>query len=299
MTLHRRHTLSLLAGSALAAAMPAGAADPLTVYTVNAPLADFARRLAGDAAEVVLPVPEGTDPAFWRPSISDVAAFQAADLILLNGAGYAQWTAKTSLPRSRTVDTSRAFADDLIAVEGVVHSHGADGEHSHTGTASITWLDYAQAADQARAVAEALQAGAPEQADTIAANLAELERDLAALDLEAQRIGAASTGLRMIASHPRYDYFSRAYGLDLVSLQWDATEAPTPAQWAAFEALRGDTDTLLMLWEAEPQSETRDRLEADGVQVVHFPTLANARGDFVALSRESLARLETALAALP
>ena len=299
MRLRRRHAIRLLAGVAIAAAAPAGAADPLTVYTVNAPLADFARRLAGEAAQVVFPVPEGADPALWRPSISEVSDYQSADLILLNGAGYAQWTAKTSLPRSRTVDTSRGFADDLIPVDGVVHSHGAEGEHSHAGTASITWLDFTQAGEQARAVAEALQLRLPEQADTIAANLAILERDLAALDLEAQRLGAAAAGLRIVASHPRYQYFARAYGLDVVNLQWDPGEAPTPEQWAELEALRADKDTRLMLWEAEPLPGTRDRLQAEGMQVVLFPTLAAASGDFVTLARENLARLVTALAALP
>jgi len=298
MTLDRRRAVLLLAGSATTLAGPALATETLTVYAVNAPLAYFARRLAGDAAEVVLPVPADRDPAFWRPSIAEVAEIQAADLILLNGAGYAQWTAKTSLPRSRTADTSRAFADDLIAVEGVVHSHGPEGEHSHAGTASITWLDYAQAADQARAVADALETRLPDRAQAITAALAELERELADLDLAAQRIGAAAAGRRIVASHPRYHYFARAYGLDVVNLDWDAAVAPTPEQWTDFEAARAAEARLVMLWEAEPLPGTRERLEASGVELVPFPTLANTPGDFVELSRENLARLDSALALL-
>ena len=44
---------------ALGLSWPAVASDKLTVYTVNYPLAYFAERIGGDAAEVVLPVPQG------------------------------------------------------------------------------------------------------------------------------------------------------------------------------------------------------------------------------------------------
>ena len=298
MMLRRRQAVRLLSFAAIAAAVPARAADLPRVYAVNAPLADFASRIAGDAATVVFPVPEGTDPAFWRPSIAEVAEIQAADLILLNGASYAQWTEKTSLPRSRIVDTSRAFTDDLIAAEGVVHSHGDDGEHSHTGTASITWLDYAQAAMQAQTIADALAKRLPEHADAFAANLDALKGDLAALDAEAQRVGASASGIGMIASHPLYQYFARAYDLEVQSLDLDPSETPTEEQWTELDELKNDDGPTIMLWEAEPLPETRERLEGSGIAVVVFPTLANDRGDFVAQSRESLARLQAAVAAV-
>jgi zinc transport system substrate-binding protein len=120
MAMDRRHVM--LAGLAALAARPAKAQARPVVVAVNYPLAWFAERLAGGAAEVRLPVPPGTDPQFWRPRIAEIGAIQAADLILLNGAGFAAWTARASLPRSRSVDTSRAFRDRLIATEGLVHS---------------------------------------------------------------------------------------------------------------------------------------------------------------------------------
>ena len=77
----------------------------LEVAVVNYPLAYFAERIGGEAVEVVFPAPAGVDPAFWRPSPEDVVRFQAADLILVNGAGYAGWTRTATLPASRRVDT--------------------------------------------------------------------------------------------------------------------------------------------------------------------------------------------------
>jgi hypothetical protein len=54
------------------------------------------------------------------PDTETIAAYQAADLILINGADYAKWTTKVSLPRSRLVDSSRAFRDAYIRAAGTI-----------------------------------------------------------------------------------------------------------------------------------------------------------------------------------
>jgi len=80
----------------LAVSFTASADEKLSVYAVNYPLAYFAERIGGSSVNVVLPVPADIDPAFWEPDASVIAEFQQADLILLNGAGYANWS--THLP---------------------------------------------------------------------------------------------------------------------------------------------------------------------------------------------------------
>ena len=81
------------------------AEQPLTIYTVNYPLQYFAQRIAGEHAQVIFPGPADEDPAFWIPGTETIQRYQQADLILLNGAGYARWTKRVSLPRLRSVDT--------------------------------------------------------------------------------------------------------------------------------------------------------------------------------------------------
>lgn len=264
---------ALLLVAALTA--PAAAQDRPVVVAVNAPLAHFAERLAGDEAEVVMPVPEDRDPATWRPGVAEIGRVQSADLILLNGAGFAAWTERATLPRARTVDTGRALADALIETEAVTHSHGADGEHSHAATASFTWLDQEQAAVQARAVAEALErAGLVEPAE-IEARLAALEADLAALDARAEALAPLAEDRVLIATHPRYQYLSRAYGLDVRALDWDAGAAPGPEQLDALAAMVAETGATVLMWEAEPPQEARRAVADLGLADVVFPTLAS------------------------
>ena len=142
-----------MTGIMLCPVYPVLADSPLNVYVVNYPLKYFAERIGGPHVKVTLPVPAGEDPVYWTPEIAEISAYQQADLILLNGAGYAKWVSKVSLPRAKTVDTSRGFKDKYITVkETMTHSHGAEGEQAHEGLAFTTWLDLSLVAKQAETV---------------------------------------------------------------------------------------------------------------------------------------------------
>lgn len=58
-------------------------------------LADVARNVAGDAADVTSLIPAGADPHAYSPTPSDLAAVSDADLILINGAQFEQGLLKT------------------------------------------------------------------------------------------------------------------------------------------------------------------------------------------------------------
>lgn len=287
-----------------AAALPfagsARASDPPRVSAVNYALAYFAEQLAGADADVVFPVPEGRDPALWRPSIADISDIQSAKLIVLNGAGFAKWTTKASLPRSRVIDTSRAFKDRFIKTETITHSHGADGEHSHEGVATYFWLDQSLAALQAEAVAAGLKRariGAPADIET---RLAALKQTLASLHASAGALPGAGADTPIIATHPRYHYFARAYGLKIDALEWEAGAAPSAAQLAELTDLVAAKSARVMIWEAEPPAEAFDAVEALGLANVVFPPLATrpAGGDYTSAFGRAVADTRAALEAL-
>ncbi|MCA1775322.1 MAG: metal ABC transporter substrate-binding protein [Loktanella sp.] len=293
LTLARRTVLGLVLS---VAASPLVAQDRPTVAADSYPLAYFADRLGAGAVDVIFPVPAGTDPSFWRPGVSDIAAIQGARVIALNGAGFSTWPTKASLPRSRTVETSAGFADSLIRTETVTHSHGDDGEHSHTATASYTWLDFSLASQQAEALADAMIRQIPDLAAEIESERDALLADLSALDERARAvIGDAAIG-PVIASHPRYQYFARAYDLTIHSVDWDAREEPTEDQWAALDAMVVETGAKAFVWEAEPSEAALSRIGELGLVSVVMPPLANKpdEGDFMDHMNASLDRIEAA-----
>lgn len=297
MTPTRRQILAL--GTAVLYAPAARAADPLTVYTVNYPLAWFAGRIGGDAVRVHFPAPAGADPEFWRPSIAQIGAYQKADLIVLQGGDYAGWTKRASLPRGRIVETTRDLQDRLIVTQGAVtHSHGAEGAHSHSATASTTWLDFDLAAAQAARIAAALAARLPDQADAITARAAALSDDLAALQSRARALGTAAPGVALIASHPRYQYFARVTGFDIRALTWAAGALPDAAAWADLDTLRATHPARVLIWEAAPPAAAADELARRGLTGTVFDPCAQppATGDFLSRMQRNLDDLAAALA---
>jgi len=281
--------LLLLAG-ATARAKP-------TAYVVNYPLYYFTERIAGEHVEVVFPAPSDVDPALWKPDIATVAAFQSADVIVINGATYERWLSQVSLPRAKIVDTSRGFKAHYIAVtETGTHSHGHEGVHSHTGTASTTWLNFQFAAQQARAIAQALSRLFPGQQATFEANYAALERDLLALDRRLEDMVAAKRAQPLVASHPVYQYLAARYGLSLRSVHWEPEETPGDEQWQALHTLLADHAAGWMIWEGEPLPASVAKLQAMGLRSLVFAPCGNrpAQGDFLSVMQQNATNLAQA-----
>jgi zinc transport system substrate-binding protein len=274
------------------------AGGPLTVYVVNYPLRYFAERIGGEFVRGVLPAPADVDPAYWSPDAETVAAYQAADLILLNGAGYSRWVERASLPRARLVDTSASFRDRLIAQgAATTHIHGPEGAHSHADLAFTTWLDPALAILQARAVAEAFSEARPEQAAAFGSGLAALESALAELDTKLGQTAREIGETPLLFSHPVYQYFVHRYGLNARSLHWEPDAPPDERAWRAFEELLAEHPARWMIWEATPTEATVRKLEALGLRsIVYSPcTGAPEQGDFLSVMRRNAAAFEALL----
>jgi len=283
-------------GKSSASGDPSGG-DPLSVAVVNYPLQYFAERIGGDAVTVVFPAPGDEDPAYWVPDAEAISAYQEADLILANGATYAKWLDKVSLPLSKLVDTSKDFQDRYIALDhAVTHSHGAEGEHEHRGWAFTTWLDPRLAIAHARSVMEALVAARPAMEEGFRKAFGELEADLTDLD---EAIAAAVSGgdsVPLIMSHPVYQYLVRRYSLNARSVHWEPDAAPDPAMWQKLSELRASHPATWMIWEGPPLDEVRSKLVEKGIESVLFDPCGNvpAEGDFLSVMKqnaENLARV--------
>jgi zinc transport system substrate-binding protein len=253
--------------------------------------------VGGDAIDVVLPVPDEFDPAYWSPDAEAIAAFQSAELIFLNGADYAKWTLRATLPTSRTIITTREAQDRLIEVaDAVTHSHGPEGEHVHAALASETWLDPQLAVEQARVIKEELEKLIPASSDSIEANFNALAADLRSLDEALESTFAKSSGL-WIASHSAFSYLGRRYSLELQIVHWEPNEFPSDDQWQELEKLIASRPASWMLWEDDPMQETFDRLQTLGVQVAVFRPAAMRpkTGDYLTTMQKNLEKLQAAV----
>ncbi len=220
--------------------------------------------------------------------------FKWADLILLNGATYAKWTTKASLPESKIVNTSAGFQDRFIQVtEDGAHKHGKDGNHNHTGTAYTTWLDLKQAEQQAAAICDSLVKMLPSSEQAIKSNFAALREDLRALDTELREIAGKFGEIPLAGSHPIYQYLARAYNLKIRSVHWEPDGMPNKDGWAALAAIRKEHPSKIMLWESAPALPIAGRLLEQGVASVVFDPCGNRPdgGDWLSVMRENVSRL--------
>lgn len=268
------------------------------VYTVNYPLSYFAERIGGQGIEVDLPTPADLDPAFWVPTAEEVLRYQSADLILLNGADYAKWVKRATLPPEKLVDTSASFADSFIVIpNAITHSHGPSGKHSHAGTVFTTWIDFSQASEQARAIYEAFLAHDIADSLLLRRNFEALERDLLDLDSSLRTVTQGHHGQTLFASHPIFQYFARRYGLNLVAVLWEPGEFPSQKQWDHLAELQKKNAASWMIWEGEPLPASKRRLLQMGIHSVVFDPCANrpVHGDFLSVMRANLEGLRAAL----
>ena len=269
--------------------------NKLTVYTVNYPLTYFAERIGGEHVNVVFPAPPDVDPAFWTPDTETVRKYQQADLIILNGADYAKWTKKVSLPMLRIVDTSKAFRNNLIHIEtNVTHSHGPGGDHSHGGTAFTTWLDFSQAVLQAEAIYNAFHRKSPVYKNYFSKNFEALKEDLLDLDARMTALSAKKPGLPLFGSHPIYQYMARKYNLNLEMVMWEPDEDPGEPEWKHLQGLIKAHPAGWMIWEGEPLPESAKRLQDMNIQSQVFsPCFAMPhQGDFLTVMQQNIKNME-------
>ena len=276
---------------------PTPAAEPISIYVVNYPLKYFSERIGGDQVKVTFPAPADIDPAYWHPDVAVISAYQKADLIFLNGAGYAKWVNKVSLPRSKMVNTSKQFKDRYItAKEVMTHSHGTEGAHAHDSLAFTTWLDFELAARQAEAIARTLNRKRPEFKDLFKRNYTSLKKDLLALDQKIKSIVRRNPLTPLIASHPVYDYFAMRYGFNLVSVHWEPHEVPGNQQWRELKGILSRHPAKWMIWEGAPVQASVDGLKSLGVSSLVFNPCGNVpeKGDFFTVMDQNVKNLRPA-----
>lgn len=262
----------------------------LKVFAVNYPLYYFAERIGNEYVDLVYPIQNDVDPAYWVPSTS-LEDIQSCDLIFANGADYAKWMEKVSLPSSKVVNTSEAFTDSYIKIEeGITHSHGVSGGHVHYGYAFTTWLDFKIALGQAEAIKNSLAEKRPQYHDFFSANFEALKSDLIGFDKSMVQIGARFQDQTLFASHPVYQYLAQSYGVEIISEHWEPGEVPSREQWDDFKKNLEQHPSTIMLWEGEPSDKVTSSLFELGVKSIVYNPCGNtpSKGDFISVMKNNI-----------
>ena len=222
--MHRRLFSALCFSAALTAALPVAAQDRLKAVTTFTIIADMARNVAGDAADVVSITKPGAEIHNYQPTPGDLIAAQDADLILWNGLNLEQWFEQ--------------FLSNLGDVPSVVVTAGIEplgiGEGPYAGKPNPhAWMSPTDALIYVENIRLAFVAADPANATTYNANAAAYAAKITAtVEPIRAAISAIPEDRRWLAtSEGAFSYLARDFGLKELYL-WpiNADQQGTPQQ---------------------------------------------------------------------
>lgn len=210
--------LALFAGAALAEG------DRMKVVTTFTVLADMARNVAGDAADVVSITKPGAEIHGYEPTPQDIVRAQDADLILWNGMNLERWFEQFLANLGEVPSATLTDGIAPIAIAGGSYE-GKPNPHA--------WMGLDNALVYVDNIAKALAAQDPDHAATYAANAAaykdKLRATLEPLRLQIAQIPEPQRWL--VTCEGAFSYLARDFGMKELYL-WpiNADQMGTPQQ---------------------------------------------------------------------
>ncbi|MDP6312415.1 MAG: zinc ABC transporter substrate-binding protein, partial [Phycisphaerales bacterium] len=214
--------LAMVLAAAAGAAGAAGAStSPLKVVTSTGMVGDIARHVAGDRADIHTVMGEGVDPHLYKPVASDVRRIMAADVVFYNGLkleGRMGDIFERAAARGKFVRPVAAMVDEsyLLVPEG---QKGHPDPH--------VWMDVKAWMAATKAVAIALCQADPDGCSTYERNAETYMTELAGLDAYVRQVVSSIPENQrvLVTAHDAFNYFGRAYGLEVLGIQGISTES--------------------------------------------------------------------------
>jgi manganese/zinc/iron transport system substrate-binding protein len=204
-----------------ATAVPTFSGDyPLSVIATVGMVADIVRNVGGEYAQVRQIMGAGVDPHLYKPTRDDVSAIMKADLVFYSGLMLEGKMADALIKvgRQRPVFAVTELLENSQLLE-------PEGEAGHYDP--HVWMDVSAWSKGVQVVTEALSSFDPTHAAAYRENAARYRTQLEAIhEYGLEVIASIPASARvLITSHDAFNYFGRAYGLDVQGIQGISTES--------------------------------------------------------------------------
>ncbi len=198
---------------------------PIQITATVGMVADLVRQVGGDRVAVTQLCGPGVDPHLYKATRDDVQSMMSADMIFYSGLMLEGKLTDTlvKVARSKPVVAVTESLDESVLLQPE-NLEGHFDPH--------VWMDVSAWSKCTNVIHAALVKHDPEGADLYQANRIELQTQLAGLDEYAKRsLGSIPAASRtLVTSHDAFNYFGRAYGLDVVGVQGISTESEAGLQ---------------------------------------------------------------------
>lgn len=222
-TVSRRGLLhaALLGAAVLAGVQVASAqTQKLSVVATTGMIADMARNIGGDSANVTGLLGPGVDPHTHRMTQTDISAMTRAELVLWHGLNLeAQMNdfMRDLAKRKRVVAVGETVPKDLLLQD----------EEDKTQSDPHIWMDPSLWSRAVNAVRDAMIAARPQARAAFEANAARHLKEIEAVAAYARQVLATVPQERraVISAHDAFGYFGRLHGFDVIGIQGISTES--------------------------------------------------------------------------
>ncbi|MDO0974568.1 metal ABC transporter solute-binding protein, Zn/Mn family [Mycolicibacterium frederiksbergense] len=264
--------------------------------------------LAGACADVTTVLSgSSVDPHDFEPTPSDAAAFEGAQLVVINGGHYDEWAAK--LAESTAPDAPVVDAMAILTGDHEGHDHEGHEEPGHEGHGDganpHAWYSPVAVTDVAEAVTAKLTELAPAAGEYFSARNTEFTAAMQPYrDLIAE-IKAGATGKSYAATESLFDDMAAELGLANrtppgYQVASSNESDPSPADLDAFLRLLSDRGVDVLIYNTQTEGSVPQQLraaaESAGVPVVNVTeTPAPGAPTFEAWQVDQLTALAEAL----
>ncbi|MDZ7961058.1 MAG: metal ABC transporter substrate-binding protein [Aulosira sp. DedQUE10] len=198
-------------------------AEKTKVVTTFLAIYWFTKAVAGDAAEVEILVPPGTEVHEYQAKPKNVKAIATANVLVKNGLGletFLEETVKNAQnPKLAQIDASKGIKP-LSAISPVVSTEKEekDHDHEHTEGNPHIWLDPVLAKQQVTNIRDGLIAADPKNKATYETNAAAYIQKLDSLNSEFQQTLQKNPNCTFITFHDAYPYLAQRYNLKQIAV---------------------------------------------------------------------------------
>ena len=207
------------------------ASDKLQVAASFYPMAEFARNVGGDKAEVFVLVPDGAEAHDWEPSPADLSRLGKAQVFVYNGV-VEPWAkqALTALSERKilAVQTGLGLYERAGEVHEEVHHH--DHGCAHGKQDPHIWISPKKAIKQVERIAAVLCEADEKNAKYYQDNSAKYVEQLKALDTQLTNVAKKAPRKVFVTAHAAFGHLADDYGLRQMAVNGLSPHAePTPA----------------------------------------------------------------------
>jgi manganese/zinc/iron transport system substrate-binding protein len=203
------------------AVSPASGSAGYTIVTTTGMVRDIVQHVAGDCATVVGIMGSGVDPHLYQPTTRDNEKLMQADVVFYSG---------LNLEAQLTTVLERAHASGrpvYAVTENIDESYLRYPAQFEGHPDPHVWNDVAAWSECVAFVAEKLAEFDPDNASFYRQNAEGYRADLAELDSYARTViaGIPAEQRYLVTAHDAFEYFGRAYGIEVHSVVGITTES--------------------------------------------------------------------------